>query len=90
MVQRLEMDVAVFGDVNDISGVTGDDPTVDLDLQRAVNHKIILIIGQRPLKAGVVELHDAAAHAGRFLQRDHVLERHAILCSKGSQRTVAV
>lgn len=82
LVGSLEMDVAILGDVDNIAGVAADDPAINLNLQRSINDEIVLVIGQRPLKAGVIQFHDAASHAGSLFQGHDILQGDALLSER--------
>ena len=76
------MDMGIFRNINNISRISRYHASVNLNFQYPVNDQVILIIRQRPFKAGVVQFHNAASHSGCFFQGHHIFQRHAFLLKR--------
>ena len=69
----LEVNMASLRDVDDIARASGNDSAIDLDLKGSLEHDVVLIIGERPLEAGVIQFHHATTHARSLFQGNDIL-----------------
>lgn len=65
--------MASLRDVDDIARASGNDSAIDLDLKGSLEYDVVLIIGELPLKAGVIQFHHATAHARSLFQGNDIL-----------------